>query len=269
MISVILITGCTFMSAQVRHEDDNYIKPRPGQDGKDVTWIPTPQPLVDAMLSVAKVTSDDFVIDLGSGDGRTVITAAKLGARARGIEYNPDLVEYSRIMAEYEGVTDRVEFITGDLYEADLSQATVITMFLLPSINVKLRPVLLELKPGTRIVSNSYGMGEWIPDDTASSARPCTSYCDALFWIVPAKVEGTWLMPDGELMLHQMFQMLTGTLKTGGKTIPVSEGRLHGDEISFIADFKKYSVWVSGNRIEGSAASDLTASKFSATRLPD
>src|SRR5688500_15009945 len=139
-------------------------KPEVGQAGKDVVWVPTPQALVDKMLDMAKVTPKDYVIDLGSGDGRTVITAAKRGSKALGIEYNPDMVELSKRNAAMEGVTDKASFMKADLFETDFSQAQVITMFLLPSINLKLRPKILNLKPGTRIVSNSFDMEEWKPD---------------------------------------------------------------------------------------------------------
>src|SRR5687767_2814064 len=142
-------------------------EPSVGQEGKDVVWVPTPQVVVDKMLDMAKVTPRDFVMDLGSGDGRTVITAAKRGARALGIEYNPDMVELSKRNAEKEGVAGQASFVKADLFETDFSKATVITMFLLPEINLKLRPKILRLKPGTRIVSNTFTMGEWLADETA------------------------------------------------------------------------------------------------------
>ena len=141
-------------------------QPEVGQDGKDVIWVPTPQALVDKMLDMAKVTPKDYVIDLGSGDGRTVITAAKRGSKALGIEYNPDMVELSKRNAAKEGVSDKATFVKADLFESDFSQAQVITMFLLSSINLKLRPKILDLKPGTRIVSNTFDMGDWKPDQT-------------------------------------------------------------------------------------------------------
>ena len=164
-------------------------EPQVGQEGKDVVWVPTPQALVDKMLDMAKVTPQDFLMDLGSGDGRTVITAAKRGVRATGIEYNPDMVELSNRNAAAAGVGDKVKFMKADLFETDLSQATVITMFLLPTINMKLRPTILNLKPGTRIVSNTFTMEDWQADETATiNDSGCTSWCTALLWIVPAKV---------------------------------------------------------------------------------
>jgi len=165
-------------------------QPQVGQDGKDVIWVPSPQALVDKMLDMAKVTPKDYVIDLGSGDGRTVITAAKRGAKALGIEYNPDMVELSKRNAAKEGVSDKASFIKADLFETDFSQAQVITMFLLSSINLKLRPKILDLKPGTRIVSNTFDMADWKPDENATLPG-CNSWCTAHLWIVPAKVDGT------------------------------------------------------------------------------
>src|SRR5215211_6057098 len=194
-------------------------QPQVGQEGKDVIWVPTPQALVDKMLDVAKVTPNDYVIDLGSGDGRTVITAAKRGAKALGIEYNPKMVELSQRNAEREGVSGKASFVKADLFESDFSQATVITMFLLPDINLKLRPKILDLKPGTRIVSNSFTMGEWEADETATLGgdQGCTnSWCTALLWIVPAKVAGTHNLPQGELTVKQEFQKLSGTLRAEG-----------------------------------------------------
>lgn len=226
--------------------------PTLGQDGKDVMWLPTPQALVDKMMDVAKVTRDDFVIDLGSGDGRTVITAAKRGARALGIEYDPNLVELSKRNAEKEGVSDKATFVKEDLFKSDMTQATVITMFLLDEINLKLRPQILDLKPGTRIVSNTFNMGDWTPDEIVTPVE-CgrASYCTANFWVVPAKVAGTWKLPQGELVLEQKFQMLSGTLKSGNSALPIGNGRMNGDRIVFLAGGVEYSGKVSGDTIEG------------------
>lgn len=222
--------------------------PEVGQAGKDVVWVPTPQALVDKMLDMAKVTPKDYVIDLGSGDGRTVITAAKRGAKALGIEYNPDMVELSKRNAAKEGVTDRASFVKADLFESDFSQAQIITMFLLPSINIKLRPKILDLKPGTRIVSNSFDMEDWKPDQT-ENVEGCSNWCTAYLWIVPAKVGGTWKMPQGELAIKQSFQMITGTLKNGKAMNPIM-GKLSGDQISFTAGGTEYTGRVNGNSIE-------------------
>jgi precorrin-6B methylase 2 len=224
-------------------------EPQVGQEGKDVVWVPTPQALVDKMLDMAKVTPQDFLIDLGSGDGRTVITAAKRGTRAIGIEYNPDMVELSKRNAAAAGVSDKASFMKADLFETDLSKATVITMFLLPSINMKLRPTILNLKPGTRVVSNTFTMEDWQADETATISDDCTSWCTALLWIVPAKVEGAWTMPQGELKLTQQFQNVTGTLGSTAVT-----GKLRGNDLSFTAGNVKYSGKVEGSMIHGTSA---------------
>jgi precorrin-6B methylase 2 len=225
-------------------------KPEVGQAGKDVVWVPTPQALVDKMLDMAKVTPQDYVIDLGSGDGRTVITAAKRGAQAVGIEYNPDMVELSRQNAAREGVTSKATFVKGDLFEADLSKATVITMFLLPSINMKLRPKILDLKPGTRIVSNSFDMEDWQADETAEATDNCESWCRAMLWIVPAKVGGSWRLPTGDLSITQTFQTISGTLASNGSSTPVS-GKVRGSEITFTAGTAQYTGRVNGDSVEG------------------
>jgi SAM-dependent methyltransferase len=240
-------------------------QPTPGQQGKDVIWLPTAQALVDRMLDLGKVTAQDYVIDLGSGDGRTVITAAKRGARALGIEYNPDMVALSERNAAKEGVGDRAKFMKADLFETDFSQATVLTMFLLPDINLRLRPKILGLKPGTRVVSNSFNMGDWTADETAEAKEECTSYCKAFFWIVPAQVEGTWRMPEGELRLEQKYQNVSGTLKTKSGTTKISDGKLRGDRIAFTAGKMRYEGQVNGSQIQGmSAASAQT--KWTANR---
>lgn len=223
-------------------------KPESGQAGKDVVWVPTPQPLVEKMLDLAKVTPKDVVMDLGSGDGRTVITAAKRGATAIGVEFNPKMVELAKSRAAEAGVSGKVTFVEGDLFEADLSKASVITMFLLPSINMKLRPKILDLEPGTRIVTNSFTMEDWEADETATATDDCTSWCTALLWIVPAKVEGTWSTPQGALELTQTFQMVSGTF--AGQ--PISDGRLRGNQLTFTAGGTKHTAQVNGNSMQGS-----------------
>jgi hypothetical protein len=243
---IISITIVPIANAQ---PDEQYI-PKPYQEGKDVVWVPTPQALVDRMLDMANVTPQDYVIDLGSGDGRIVITAAKRGARAHGIEYNPKMVELSRLNASREGVSDRATFEEADLFESDFSQATVITLFLLGEINMQLRPKILGLKPGTRVVSNSFDMGEWEADKFSTADKDCSSFCTAYFWIVPSKAGGIWKLPQGELTLEQTFQNITGTLRFGEKSIPV-RGKLAGDEILFTADGVLYSGRVSSNSMEG------------------
>jgi precorrin-6B methylase 2 len=236
-------------------------EPQVGQGGKDVVWVPTPQALVDKMLDMAKLTPQDFVIDLGSGDGRTVITAAKRGARALGIEYNPDMVDLSKKNAATAGVGDKATFVKADLFESDFSKAQIITMFLLPSINMKLRPKILELKPGTRIVSNSFNMEDWEADQTETIEDNCTSWCTALLWIVPAKVEGSWQMPQGELKLTQTFQNVAGML--GTQTI--SEGKLRGEEITFKAAGVTYTGKVEGASMRGTSTG-TNGTNWTATR---
>jgi len=241
-------------------------EPTVGQEGKDVIWVPTCQVLVDKMLDMAKVTPQDYVIDLGSGDGRLVITAAKRGTRALGIEYNLDMVDLSKRNAAREGVMDKAQFIKADIFESDFSQATVITMFLLESINLKLRPRILDLKPGTRVVSNTFTMGEWTADQNATvEGNDCRGYYTALLWIVPAKVEGTWKLPEGELTLKQSFQTFFGTLKSGANITPVN-GKLSGDLINFSVGHVNYTGRVSGSTMQGTYESGGSTTRWNATR---
>ena len=233
-------------------------EPQVGQAGKDVVWVPTPQALVDKMLDLAKVTPQDYLIDLGSGDGRTVITAAKRGLRAHGIEYNPDMVELAKRNAVTAGVTEKATFAQADLFQTDFSKAQVITMFLLPSINMKLRPTILNMRPGTRIVSNTFTMEDWQPDQV-ETITACTSWCTANLWIVPAKVEGTWQTPQGALTLQQNFQVLTGSL---GST-PISEGKVRGEEVTFKAGNATYTGRLQGNTLAGTVSG---GGKWTATR---
>lgn len=260
LLLVILIGfSATVLSAQGTKPAEVYV-PEVGQQGKDVVWVPTPQELVDTMLAIAKVTSADYLIDLGSGDGRTVISAAKKGAKAIGIEYNPDMVTLSRRNAEKEGLGSKAEFIEADLYECDLSKATVITMFLLPEINLKLRPRLLELKPGTRIVSNTFTMGEWEADREVTTDDNWNSWNTALLWIVPAKVEGIWKMGRDELVFSQQFQIISGKINHGGKSETITDGRLGGNEITFRAGDYLYTGTVNGNKIVGKMSNSAIGS---------
>ena len=263
MLCLSLIVACANISVSSEYE------PIIGQEGKDVIWVPTCQVLVDQMLNMAKVTPQDYVVDLGSGDGRLVITAAKLGARAMGIEYNPDMVALSKLNAAREGVTDKAQFIHGDIFESDFSQATVITMFLLESLNLKLRPQILNFKPGTRVVSNSFTMGEWKADQTfdVDDKKNCGDYSTAYFWIVPAKVEGTWNLPQGELTLKQSFQTFSGTFKSGANLLPVTNGKLSGDLISFSIGNVKYTGRVSGRTMQGTYESGGSTTQWNATQV--
>jgi hypothetical protein len=241
-------------------------EPTVGQQGKDVVWVPTPDALVNQMLDMARVTPQDYVIDLGSGDGRTVIAAAKRGARALGIEYNPDMVELSNRNLATAGVpAGRASFRQADLFATDFSQATVVTMFLLPTINMRLRPTILEMKPGTRIVSNTFTMEDWKPDQSVTLSEGCTTWCTAHLWIVPAKADGSWRLGDADLTLTQTFQMLTGTLRTGGSSVEITDGKMAGDQISFTAGGQKYTGRVNGNAMQGTM-SGARAGNWSAAR---
>ena len=257
LLTVLFATAAFAQATQAPAKPAGQFEPRVGQPGKDVVWVPTPQALVDKMLDMAKVTPNDFVMDLGSGDGRTVITAAKRGATAMGIEYNPDMVELSKRNAQKEGVTAKATFVQADLFKADLSKATVITMFLLPSINMQLRPSILNLKPGTRIVANTFTMEDWDADETQSVTDNCSSWCTALLWIVPAKVQGTWKTPQGNLTLTQTFQNVTGNLNGAA----ITAGKLNGDQISLTVGGTTYTgrVNAAGNAIAGS---NLNATKL-------
>ena len=235
------------LPAGAQQTTEKPFEPQVGQAGKDVVWVPTPQALVEKMLDMAKLTPQDFHMDLGSGDGRTVITAAKRGARSLGIEYNPNMVALSQKNAAAAGVTARATFQEADLFTVDLSKANVITMFLLPSINMKLRPKILELRPGTRIVANTFSMEDWEADETQTISGDCSSWCTALLWIVPAKADGTWKVGQTQLVLKQNFQMLSGTL---GSTM-ITGGRLRGSEITFTAGNATYTGQVEGNTIKG------------------
>jgi precorrin-6B methylase 2 len=237
-------------------------EPTVGQAGKDVVWVPTPQPLVEKMLDLAKLTPQDFHMDLGSGDGRTVITAAKRGARSLGIEYNPDMVALSQKNAADAGVADRAQFRQADLFETDFSKANVVTLFLLPSINMKLRPKILDMAPGTRIVANTFTMEDWQADQTETVSGDCVSWCTALLWIVPAKVEGTWQLGSEPLVLKQNFQMLEGTL--GGR--PITDAKMTGSEIAFtVGGGARYTGTVKGDTITGTISGG-PGGAFTATR---
>ncbi len=223
-----------------------------GQAGKDVVWVPTPQSLVEKMLDVARVTAQDYVMDLGSGDGRNVIAAAKRGARALGVEYNLDMVELSRRVAAQEGVADKAQFVQGDMYVADISAATVMALFLLPENMNKLAPKFLALKPGSRIVSNHFAVSGWDPDASGSADGDCDSWCSWLLYIVPAQVGGRWRLQQGELEFEQKFQMLSGTFTVDGVTTAVANGRLLGDEITFSIHGKIYSGQATADAMAGS-----------------
>lgn len=253
-VFIALLTGCA-----IQHEGTELYQPLIAQRGKDVMWMPTPNNIVTEMLEAAQVTSTDVVYDLGSGDGKIPIEAAKrYGARGIGIEFNSDLAALARRNAQQAGVSDRVTFVTGDIFEEDFSNATVVTLYLLTQLNIKLKPRLLAMKPGTRIVSNTFAMGSWEPDEKVLSEGEVSGY----FWIVPAKVEGNWTLsdlpgwPDARLKLTQKSQKFDGDLLSGDSLQQRIEGHLRGAQISF--DYldrdhqrQTFTGIVSANKIHG------------------
>ena len=259
----LLFMATTVGSAGLQQGSGQSDAPRLNQPGKDVQWVPTPPALVEKMLDLAKVTPKDRLVDLGSGDGVLVIAAAKRGLRARGIEYDRGLVEYSKRKAAEAGVSRLTRFVRGDIFETDFSDATVVTTFLLPSLNLQLRPTFLAMKPGTRIVANTFAIAGWQPDETAT-VEACERWCTALLWIVPARVGGTWHTPKGDLSLIQKFQVVSGTL---GKE-PIENGRLRGDEISFAVGETTYTGRVEENRMQVRATVDGRPVEWTALALP-
>jgi SAM-dependent methyltransferase len=237
--------------AALAQEAKEAYEPVSGQAGKDVVWVPTPPVLVEKMLDVARVTPQDYVMDLGSGDGRNVIAAAKRGARALGVEYNPDMVALSRRIAAKEGVADRATFVQGDMYEADISRATVLALFLLTENLNRLVPKFLDMKAGSRVVVNGFEIDDWKADETSRAEGDCGSWCTAYLYIVPARVAGAWLLPQGQLTLEQKFQELTGTLTADGNSLPITNGRLRGDRISFTVGGVDYAGRVNGDTMSG------------------
>ena len=262
--------------AQQAPSESKEFVPQSGQAGKDVVWVPTPDAVVERMLRMARVGKNDYVIDLGSGDGRTVIMAAqKFGARAMGIEYNPDMVALSNRNAQKAGLGDKVKFVKADLFETDFSQATVITMYLLPAINIKLRPKILDMRPGTRIASHAFNMEDWQPDQTATVEGR-----DAYLWIVPAKVAGRWKLavPAGngeqawQVTLEQQFQKISGKAELADKSFNLADARLRGTAIQFsFVDGngvkREFSGTARGDRMEGTTQTQGAAPvKWTAAR---
>lgn len=267
LVLVFLVSVAAVAPSMGQQYNPAYV-PEEGQEGKDVIWLPTESTIVDTMLTMGKVGPGDVLVDLGSGDGRTVIAAAKRGATAKGIEFNPDMVGFARQQAEKAGVAGTVEFIKGDIYETDFSFATVVTMFLLDEINLKLRPRILEMKPGTRIVTNTFTMGDWKADAKTEVAGFCEEFCTANLWYVPAKIEGRWKSSDGELDVRQAFQYFSGTMVSGGQSNDLSGGKIKGSEVRFQIGRTIYSGVVDGDKITGTKmTSEGNPGVWQATRL--
>ena len=245
-----LIAFSMSVSSWAQAAEESYT-PKVGQGGKDVVWVPTSQSVVNQMLDMAELTAKDRLVDLGSGDGITVITAAQRGATARGIEYNPDMVALSVKNAEKAGVSDRATFEEADIFETDFSEADVVTLFLLPDLNVRLRPKLLDMAPGTRVIANSFTMDDWQPDDSTQVTKDCSSYCYVYKWVVPAKVGGTWTLGDKQLVLSQRYQVLEGSLGNAESDIQISEARLDGKRIHFTVGEQHYVGEVDGKTMRG------------------
>ena len=245
------------VAAPLQAQTKKDYEPQVGQAGKDVIWVPTPDDVVDRMLRMAQVTANDYVIDLGAGDGKITIAAAKkFGARALGIEYNPDMVKHAMRNAEAAGVTGKAKIVRGDIFASDFTEATVITMYLLPALNLKLRPQILAMRPGTRVVSHSFTMEDWEPDEVSTSDGR-----RAYFWVVPANVTGTWTLEAGgerrEVSLEQRYQKIEGTVSLGTVQGGLREARLRGFVISFAyvdnnGVRRDFNGRVSGARMEGS-----------------
>ena len=247
-------------------------KPQVGQEGKDVIWVPTPEGLIDKMLAAAKVSDKDTLFDLGAGDGIIAITAARqYGAKSVGIEYNPEMAQFARRKVAEAGLTDKVKIITGDIFQEDFSAATVVTLYLMPHLNLKLRPILLKMKPGTRVVSNTFTMGEWEPDETVFD-----QHWKGYFWVVPAQIEGAWVMTGMEggplrLNISQSFQNIGGTLTRGGQTLTLLGAKLRGDEVKFqfVTPDRKvhaFSGRLEGRRLTGTVVADYSSTSVEMTR---
>jgi hypothetical protein len=237
---IVLAAACVFAvgnlaGAKTRADCERDYRPQVGQAGKDVVWVPTPDELVTKMLTMARVTPRDYVIDLGAGDGKIAIAAAKqFGATSMGIEYNPDMAKLAQCMVQAEGVAGKVRIIQGDIFKEDFSKATVVTMYLLPELNIRLRPTILDMKPGTRVTSHQFSMGDWEADEMAE-----IEYRTAYLWIVPAKVEGSWSFRDDggktsfSVALTQKFQRISGEASMGASKNPLVGASLRGEEIKF------------------------------------
>jgi SAM-dependent methyltransferase len=275
--AAVALAGLLALSAAAEARDrkdcDKDYKPQVGQSGKDVVWVPTPDELVQRMLRMAKVTPQDLVYDLGAGDGKIAIAAGKLGANAVGIEYNPDMAKLAQCYVQAEGLTGKTRIIQGDIFKEDFSKATVVTMYLLPELNLRLRPTLLNMRPGTRVTSHQFTMGDWEADETAE-----IEYRTAYLWIVPAKVDGSWTLREQgggnaqyALNLTQKYQKISGDVTVEGKKQPLVGATLRGEEISFVFNdekgvTRKLTGTVRGNEISGVLKGGTTESKITGSR---
>ena len=257
LVSLTLLAFVGVSQPAFSQTGDKLYQPDVGQSGKDVIWVPTNDELVKMMLDIAKVKPEDIVYDLGAGDGKIAIAAARdYGARSVGIEYNPDMAALAQRNADRSGVADKVKIINGDIFVEDFSEATVVTLYLLPNLNLKLRPTILDMKPGTRVVSNSFNMGDWEPDHRLGS-----DYTIGYYWVVPAKIVGTWQLNgeelrNAELVLDQKFQNIGGTLTVRGKSQPILSAALSGDNLSFrflneVGNHRTVKLKVAGDRMVG------------------
>ena len=266
--AVAALAALAFALPAAAQKDRGY-EPRVGQAGKDVKWLPTPDKVVDIMLRMAQVTPADTVVDLGAGDGKIAIAAAKkFGARALGIEYNPDMARYAQRNVERAGVAARARIVQGDIFATDYSQATVVTMYLLPELNLKLRPTILAMRPGTRVVSYVYDMDDWEPDEVSDLNGPGRRGNFAYFWVVPARVSGSWTLELAgaaarpKLSLTQRHQKIGGTVDLGSALlVGLREPRLSGTRIAFAYVDKQgvrrdFSGRVSGTRMQGTFRAD-------------
>jgi SAM-dependent methyltransferase len=254
------LAAALFIALPLHAQTQRPYEPQVGQAGKDVIWVPTPDEVVDRMLTMAQVTANDIVYDLGAGNGKIAIAAAKKGARAIGIEYNPDMAKFAQGNVEKAGVSAKAKIVQGDIFATNFSEATVVTMYLLPALNLKLRPTILQMRPGTRVVSHSFTMDDWEPDEiSVMDGRR------AYFWLVPANVHGGWTLETGadkvELSIEQRFQKIEGTVGLGHTQGGLRDARLRGAMISFTfvgSDGVKrdYSGRVAGTRMEGSFHGD-------------
>jgi SAM-dependent methyltransferase len=263
----VALTGIA--SARDRAECERDFKPQVGQSGKDVIWVPTPDEQVQRLLQMAQVTPRDVVYDLGAGDGKIAIAAGKLGARSVGIEFNPAMARFASCMVEAEGVTDKTQIVQGDIFKEDFSRATVVTMYLLPELNLCVRHRLLAMRPGTRVASYQFGMGDWKPDEKLGL------YGSGFLWVVPARVDGIWALRDGgkaplTIDLAQNFQGISGAVVSDASRQPLAEAVLRGDQLRFAyrddrGATRKFSGTVRGDELAGTLRRGARESSVVAT----